>query len=144
MKAFYRSNCIPNTIIVLNPNRACKKVSYSIKKQNQQLAAQIMQQAQMKQQVALAQLRQQQQLIMQTGDIIRAGQERRMAASEQNFNAMDNIVAGNIDLRGLNGQVYNVSNDYQPRHWIDGLGQVHGGGWNTVPSPNWTPLETVE
>jgi hypothetical protein len=112
--------------------------------QNQQLAGQIMQQAQMKQQASLAQLRQQQQLIMQTGDIIRVGQARRMAVSEQNFNAMDNIIAGNIDLCSPNGQVYNVTNDYQPRHWIDGLGQVHGGGWNTTPSPNWTPLEPTE
>jgi len=46
-----------------------------------------------------------------------------------------------IDLRGPDGQVYNVTNDYQPRHWIDGLGQVHGDNWNARPGLNWTPLE---
>lgn len=112
--------------------------------QNQQLAAQIMQQGQMHLQASMAQSRQQQQFIMQTGDIIKAGQAHRMAVQEQNFNAMDNIIAGNIDLRDSNGQIYNVTNDYQPRHWIDGLGQVHGGGWNTTPSPHWTPLEPTE
>lgn len=113
--------------------------------QNQMLAGQIMQGAQAKMQQAQMQaLQMQRQNIMDIGNIARAGQARRMAAQEQQFHTMDNIIAGNIDLRGPDGQVYNVTNDYQPRHWIDGLGQIHGGNWNTRPGLNWTPLEPTE
>ena len=106
----------------------------------QMLAAQYMQQGLMSQQMAQVQMLQGQRMVMETGNIIRAGQERQMAAQERNFNAWDNIVAGNIDLKAPDGQVYNVANDFQPRHWIDALGQVHGGGWNVQPDPYWTPL----
>lgn len=108
------------------------------------LASQYMQQGMMSQQMAQAQMLQGQQMVMETGDIIRAGQARQMAAQERNFNAVDNIVASNVDLMAPNGQVYNVTNDYQPRHWMDALGVVHGGGWNAQPNPYWTPLSPAE
>jgi hypothetical protein len=110
----------------------------------QMLASQYMQQGLMSQQMAQAQMLQGQRMVLETGKIIRAGQERRMAEQERNFNAWDNIVAGNVDLRAPNGQVYNVTNDFQPRHWIDALGVVHGGGWNAQPNPYWTPLSPAE
>lgn len=109
---------------------------------NQRLAAQIMQQAQLRiQQSQMQALQMQRQSIMDIGNMTHASQARQMASQEQQFHAMDNIIAGNIDLRDPNGQVYNVTNDFQPRHWIDGLGQVHGGNWNAQPGLNWTPLE---
>lgn len=110
----------------------------------QMLASQYMQQGFMHQHMAQAQLLQGQQIVMETGNIIRAGQARQMAAQDRNFNAMDNIIAGNIDLMSTNGQVYNVTNDFRPRHWIDALGVVHGGDWNTLPGSNWTPLSPTE
>jgi hypothetical protein len=110
----------------------------------QMLASQYMQQGLMSQQMAQAQMLQGQRIVMETGDVIRAGQARQMAAQERNFNAWDNIVAGNIDLMAPNGQVYNVTNDNQPRHWMDALGVVHGGGWNAQPNPYWTPLTPTE
>lgn len=109
---------------------------------NEMLAGQMMQQAQARiQQSQMQALQIQRQSIMDIGNISRASQARQMAAQERQFNSMDNIIAGNIDLRGPDGQVYNVTNDYQERHWIDGLGQVHGGNWNANPGLNWTPLE---
>jgi len=112
----------------------------------QMLASQYMQQGFMHQQMTQAQLLQGQQIVMETGNIIRAGQARQMAAQDRNFNAMDNIIAGNIDLMSPNGhgQVYNVTNDFRPRHWIDALGVVHGGDWNTQPGSSWTPLSPTE
>ena len=108
---------------------------------NQMLAAQVMQQAQMRMQQAQMQaLQVQRQSIMDIGNIARASQARQMAAQDHQFHAMDNIIAGNIDLRDPNGQVYNATNDFQPQHWMDGMGQVHGGGWNARPGINWTPL----
>ncbi len=112
--------------------------------QLQMLASQYMQQGLLSQQMARAQMLQGQRMVMETGNILRAGQERRMAEQERNFNAWDNIVAGNVDLRAPNGQVYNVTNDFQPQHWMDALGVVHGGGWNAQPGPYWTPLSPVE
>jgi len=108
------------------------------------LASQYMQQGFMHQQMAQAQLLQGQQIVMETGNIIRAGQARQMAAQDRNFNAMDNIIAGNIDLMSPNGQVYNVTNDFRPLHWIDALEVVHGGDWNTQPGLNCTPLSPTE
>lgn len=109
---------------------------------NQMRAGQMIQQAQAQiQQAQMQALQIQRQSIMDIGNMSRASQAHQMAAQEQQFHAMDNIIAGNVDLRGPDGQVYNVTNDYQPRHWIDGMGQVHGGDWNARPGLNWTPLE---
>ncbi len=109
---------------------------------NEMLAAQMIQQSQARiQQAQMQALQIQRQSIMDIGNISRASQAHQMAAQEQQFHSMDNIIAGNVDLRGPDGQVYNVINDYQQRHWIDGLGQVHGGDWNTRPDLNWAPLE---
>ena len=111
---------------------------------NQMLAVQMMQQAQMRiQQSQMQALQIQRQSIMDIGNMARASQARQMAAQEQQHHAMSNIIAGNVDLRDPNGQVYNVTNDYQSRHWIDGLGQVHGGDWNARPNINWTPLSAM-
>jgi len=108
---------------------------------NEMLAAQMMQQAQTRiQQSQMQALQIQRQSIMDIGNMARASQARQMAAQEQQHHAMSNIIEGNVDLLDPNGQVYNVTNDYQPQHWIDGLGQVHGGGWNARPNINWTPL----
>ena len=109
---------------------------------NEMLAAQMMQQSQARtQQAQMQALQVQRQSIMDIGNIARASQTHQMAVQEQQFNSMDNIIAGNVDLRGPDGHIYNVTNDYQQRHWIDGLGQVYGGSWNARPGLNWTPLE---
>ncbi|HEY6541115.1 MAG TPA: hypothetical protein VIZ18_09265 [Ktedonobacteraceae bacterium] len=103
--------------------------------QMQQQAAQYMQQAQMQA------LQIQRQSIQNIGNMAQNSFGRQSASQAQQFHAWDNIIAGNADYRGPGGQVYNASNDFRPRHWIDGMGQVHGGDWNTTPDPNWTPLE---
>lgn len=116
----------------------------AVHSQNQRLAGQITRQAQMRMQQAQMQaLQVQHQSILEVGDIARRSQARQMAAQSQQFNAMDNIIAGTHDLRDPYGRVYHVTNDYQPRHWIDGLGRIHGGNWNTTPQPGWTPLESL-
>ncbi len=79
------------------------------------------------------------QTLSETSDIISNSYWNRQASYDRISEMRSNVTLGVQNVTSDSGELYKVPNGYD-RYWVDGLGNLFGGGWLSQPDLNWKPL----